>query len=119
MQYDPRGGDITAVRLVVPSRLIIMWQALRRPGRLHVCQHHPSIGVRVDGYADHVPNVLRPWQLVVHAVAGITGLPPSRSTCAPATYYLQNAAADTAGWESMSLGACFCNELHRRHTVPS
>ena len=69
--------------------LTIMWQALARPGRLHVCQHNTKFGVQVQGFAHPSLNSLAaPWQLVVHAVAGIKGLPPSQPVCAPATHYL-------------------------------
>ena len=107
---DGRSGWIQDT---VQGPLIIMWSALARPGRLHVCQRNIRAEVQVEGFAQSSLDSLAPWQLVVHAAAGIKGLPLSRPVRAPATYYLQNSAADAAGWESMSLDACHCNPVHR------
>ena len=104
---------VTLTNAAARGPLIIMWQALARPGRLHVCQRNIRAEVQVKGFAQSSLDSLAPWQLVVHAAAGIKGLSPSRPVRAPATYYLQNAAADAAGWESMSLDACRCNPMHR------
>ena len=89
-----------AARQAKPSPLIIHWQALARPGRLHVCSHISNVQVQVQGFAHPIPDSRSgPWQLVAHAKAGVEGLPASRPPLAPATYFLQNAAADAAGWE--------------------
>lgn len=90
--------SLTAVPMA-PKVLVISWQALARPGRVLVCQQMQDIGVQVQGFASPFPNSIQaPWQLIMHAVAGVDGLPPSRPTLAPATYYMQNVAADAASW---------------------
>ena len=110
------GYDWRTAEYLVPSPVVILWQALARSGRYHVCLHKERTRVQVEGFAHPLPDSLAaPWQLVLHAVAGVTGLPPSRPVCAPATYYLQNSAADAAGWESMSLDECHCTQLCRWH----
>ena len=83
--------------------LVIQWQTLARPGRLHVWPH-AELGVQIRGVSYPLPDSFAPWQLLVHNNAGITGLPPSRPVCAPATYFLQIAAADLAGWTAASPG---------------
>ena len=86
-----------------PPQLLFSGSALTQPGRLHVCMSEDQELV-VDGFTSLPDSSGDPWQLVVHAAAGVQGLPPSRPTSE--VWYLQNAAADAAGWQGKLLEDC-------------
>ena len=64
------------------------------------------LALAVEGPLSVPVDSSEPWQLVVHGGAGtVQGLPPSRPVSGPIAYWLQNAAADDAGWGCMSENA--------------
>ena len=86
-----------------PCTLIILWQALARPGKFCIRVQSRTQLVQVIGCSDLKLDSPGPWQLVIHAHGGVEGLPASRPTDDPAMYFLQNAAADAVGWENENL----------------
>ena len=89
--------------------LPVCWSAIGvRPGKVHIsCQGSQTLAV--EGFTSFVST--GPWQLVVHSAAGVQGLPPSRPCSEP--YFLQNDAADAAGWDCTVVDSCRCLEpLH-------
>ena len=105
--------DGFATKSLFPKPLVILWQALAGPGRLRICHHMKMRGVQVQDFSQSSLQTPGPWQLIVHSARSSIGLPPSRPTHAPATYYQQNAAADAAGWDSMLFqDSCSCVEMH-------
>ena len=79
--------------------MIILWQALARPGKFCIRVRFRTQLVQVTGCSGLELDSPGPWHLVIHAHGGVEGLPASRPTDDPATYVLQNVAADAVGWE--------------------
>ena len=85
--------------------LVVNWAVMtRQSGRLLFCLHEQDL--QVASYAP-LPHTFGPWQLLsrhlgpwqhISGKKDVHGLPPSRPTSA--AYFMQNAAADAAGWHS-------------------
>lgn len=75
------------------------WLAVgNRSGKLYVSLDKTQ-QLRVEGHAEPLSSCREPWQLLILSAAGVQGLPPSRTT--QEAYFLQNTAADSAGWQGI------------------
>ena len=92
-------GPVASSMQPIQRSFFLCWSAVHCPGRLLISLDH-SQSVRVKGYAELPASCARPWQMVIRSAAGVKGLPPSRAT--DEGYFLQNAAADAAGWQSLA-----------------
>ena len=92
-----------------PPPLIILWQALARPGKFRIRVRSATKLVQVLGCSGLELDIPGPWQLVIYAHGGEEGLPASRPTdnaaCIMAGSHVlpAAAAADAMGWEIESL----------------
>ena len=107
-------GPISFPSKPVQCQFPIQWAAIgNRAGKVCISLDK-SQRLCVEGHAELPLPCAAPWQLAVWSAAGITGLPSSRVR--KEVYFLQNAAADAAGWRESATQkpAVYCPCLYNK-----
>ena len=86
------------------SPVLIAWSTICSQAGRFCIYPHTGQHVGVVGYAGHLPGHAKPWQLLCRGEL-VLGLPESACRQAGGYYFMQNGAADAAGWKPQQMWA--------------